>query len=153
MNVTDALLGRLWTPSTKDLQSGLNPVRFSVQTPGTSSAAASLAENLFTCPPDRARLIVGWFFDTTAGAAQTLTTANLQVIANGTRTTSRAGETLLGLAAAQSYRKSYHALELLVLPGEVLQGTLTWSAGAAANAITTQIAWGYEFPRANIEAG
>lgn len=140
----------IYTPTAKDQISGLRQTRFfGLFAQASAAATLVLSGSSFTVPPDTCRFLTGWSAIGTGGAGQSCDQFQLVVLFSGTTS----------IAACMSPYQRINALgvaytgplDLMCLPGEVIQLQGIYSAGGVANFISGFV-WGYDVPRANISA-
>lgn len=120
----------IWEPTLKGANSGLVPRRFA-QNFTTSAAALSVIADTPTVSLESALIVTNVILQAIAGAAQTVTAANLQirVLENNA--------TIVGvsrdLPGTLEFNRTFTDLELVVMPGEILRFTADFSAAANPN--------------------
>ena len=144
------LVERIWSPTTKDLLSGLRQTRyFEVQSPAGSAAASQIVNALVACPPDTVRFITAVSILATPGAAQFFDSWSWGVLTPGVPTT------LFNFTSTPRQRIVATSSGDVVLPGIAMLPGETWqfgarfNAGANVNSVSVS-AFGWDIPRANI---
>lgn len=147
------LVERVYSPLPKDVQSGLNQRR-RIYTMTNSGTTTLISANTASTPilPGVVFIATGWQVQLTPGAAQRFLFGQILIRDENAGVVARfAGIRTLGtvIAAAIQERQS-EPCDIILLPGDSLDCTCTFDAGANSNALTATV-WGYELPRGNVE--
>jgi hypothetical protein len=147
------ILEKLWRPNPKDLAGGqVVQTRFTANPAAQVVAAASIVfTSAVTCPINTVRILTMYNFGLTGGAAQSPTYTGLQLVSSGAAVFGITQMPPLLIAAAGFWGGNVQLAEGFMLrPGDTLNASAFFSAGAAANTFSIQL-YGYDLPIGNVQ--
>jgi hypothetical protein len=141
------VLERIYKPTDKDLLSGIQHSRYFLTT-NASASATQVSGTQFTIPPDRMRVLTGFWGRGSPGAAQFFEYLSMQVFPSNQVVAAMnifAGPPTRTVAVQST---AWWNGEVWLYPGDVVVLSGFFNAGAAANSLDTTV-FGWDIPRGN----